>query len=266
MSKIPAYYIPHGGGPCFFMDWNPPNTWHDLGAWLGSHAAALPEKPRAVLYFSAHWEEPQFTLLTTPKPALYYDYYDFPPHTYDLHWPAPAADLRERVRELTGKAGLNLAEDSTRDYDHGVFVPGLLAFPQADVPVAQISLKRGLDPREHLALGRALAPLRHEGVLFVGSGMSFHNMRVFRFGSNELIPGSEEFDTWLTETVCHTSPAEREERLAHWEQAPGARFAHPREEHLIPLMVIAGSAQGASGSMAWHGRAMGAPLSAYELG
>ena len=81
MSKIPAYYIPHGGGPCFFMDWNPQDTWDALGTWLGSFAAALPEKPRAVLFFSAHWEEPEFTLLTTPKPDLYYDYYDFPPHT-----------------------------------------------------------------------------------------------------------------------------------------------------------------------------------------
>ena len=266
MSKIPAYYIPHGGGPCFFMDWNPPDTWDALGAWLGSYAAALPEKPRAVLFFSAHWEEPEFTLLTTPKPDLYYDYYDFPPHTYDLHWPAPAADLRERVRQLASGAGLNLAENSDRGYDHGVFVPGLLAFPQADMPVAQISLKRGLDPREHLALGRALAPLREEGVLFVGSGMSFHNMRAFRYGSNEPIPGADAFDAWLTETVCHASPAEREEGLAHWAQAPEARFAHPREEHLMPLMIIAGSAPGASGRLAWHGRAMGAPLSAYELG
>ena len=174
--------------------------------------------------------------------------------------------MKGRVRQLTSDAGLKLAEDNVRDYDHGVFVPGLLAFPQADMPVAQISLKRGLDPREHLAIGRALAPLREDGVLFVGSGMSFHNMRAFRYGSNEPIPGADVFDAWLTETVCHTNPAEREERLAHWAQAPEARFAHPREEHLIPLMIIAGSAPRSPGSLAWHGRAMGAPLSAYELG
>ena len=162
-------------------------------------------------------------------------------------------------------AGMPLAEDPTRDFDHGVFVPGLLMYPQAQVPTLQISLRRGLDPQEHLALGRALAPLRDEGVLLVGSGMSFHNMRAFRYGDNTPIEGAEVFDEWLADAVCNPNAAGRNAALAEWEKAPGARFAHPREEHLIPLMVIAGAAGAAQGRLAWHGRAMGAPLSAFSF-
>lgn len=265
MARMPAYYIPHGGGPCFFMDWTPPDTWRELGAWLGAFPAELPERPKALLVFSAHWEEPRFTLLGTPSPALYYDYYDFPPHTYELRWPAPPApELSPRIRELLGDAGIPLATDERRDFDHGVFIPGKLAFPGADIPTAQISLQRGLDPAAHFALGEALAPLREEGVLFVGSGMSFHNMRAFRGGDNIPIPGADEFDAWLTASVA-LDAAQRKERLLRWEEAPNARFAHPREEHLLPLMIVAGAAKAEPGRLAFHGRAMGAPLSAYAF-
>ncbi|MFC4679014.1 DODA-type extradiol aromatic ring-opening family dioxygenase [Desulfovibrio legallii] len=264
MPAMPAYYVPHGGGPCFFMDWNPPDTWKKLGAWLRAIPAALPRRPKAQVVISAHWEAPRFTLLTTPDPDLLYDYYDFPPHTYDLHWPAPAApELFERVRGLLRGAGLALDEDDRRGFDHGVFIPGLLSFPQADMPTVQISLRQGLDPEEHLALGRALAPLRDADVLLVGSGMSFHNMRAFRYGDNMPIPGAEAFDRWLVESVCDLPPTARNQRLARWTEAPGARFAHPREEHLLPLMVLAGAA--GQGRLAFHGRAMGAPLAGFAL-
>ncbi|SDF58102.1 DODA-type extradiol aromatic ring-opening family dioxygenase [Desulfovibrio legallii] len=264
MPTMPAYYVPHGGGPCFFMDWNPPDAWTELGAWLRSIPAQLPRRPKAQLVISAHWEAPRFTLLTTPAPELYYDYYDFPPHTYALQWPAPAApELFGRVRSLVRGAGIALDEDDRRGFDHGVFIPGLLSFPQADLPTLQISLRQGLDPEEHLALGRALAPLRNEDVLLVGSGMSFHNMRAFRYGDNAPIPGADDFDQWLTESVRDLPPQERNRRLARWKEAPGARFAHPREEHLLPLMVLAGAA--GPGSLAFHGRAMGAPLAGFAL-
>jgi len=266
MARMPAFYIPHGGGPCFFMDWTPPDTWTALGQWMRSIPASLPQRPKAQLVFSAHWEGRDFTLLSTSAPGLYYDYYDFPPHTYELQWPAPPApELFDRVRQCMRGAGLTLAEDAGRDFDHGVFVPGLLMFPQADVPTLQISLRRGLDPAQHLALGAALAPLRDEGVLFVGSGMSFHNMRAFRYGDNVPIAGAENFDGWLAETVLDADCDRRNAALAQWEKAPGARFAHPREEHLIPLMVIAGAAGQTPGKLAWHGRAMGAPLSAFSF-
>lgn len=265
MARMPAYYIPHGGGPCFFMDWTPPDAWTALGAWLGAFPSELPERPRALLVLSAHWEEAEFTLLSNPAPGLYYDYYGFPPHTYELLWPAPPAPgLFPRIRGLMAPAGLKLAEDDRRDFDHGVFVPGKLAFPRADIPTLQISLKRGLNPAAHFALGQALAPLRDEGVLFLGSGMSFHNMRAFRGMDNNPIPGGDDFDAWLKASLA-LEAEERKQRLLSWEDAPRARFAHPREEHLIPLLVIAGSAGTAPGRRVFHGRAMGAPLAAFAF-
>lgn len=267
MAKTPLYYIPHGGGPCFFMDWSPPDTWTALAEWLGSFPGTLKSPPVALLFISAHWEEPEFTLAANPTPALLYDYYDFPPHTYELAWPAPAAPhLFPRVQELLAPAGIPLVLDGKRDFDHGVFVPGILSYPRADLPVLQISLRRGLNPAAHIALGKALAPLREEGVLFIGSGMSYHNMRAFRYGDNTPIPGADIFDTWLTRTVCEFDQETREERLVHWAMAPGARDAHPREEHLIPLMVIAGAAGPDTGRRDFSCRAMGAPLSAYRFG
>ena len=141
---MPAFYIPHGGGPCFFMDWVPPDTWNALGGWMRSIPATLPQQPKAQIVFSAHWEQQEFTLLTTRTPGLYYDYYDFPPHTYELQWPAPPApELFDQVRQCMRSAGLPLAEDTTRDFDHGVFVPGLLMYPEAQMPTLQISLRRG---------------------------------------------------------------------------------------------------------------------------
>ena len=123
MAATPAYYIPHGGGPCFFMDWTPPDTWKALGAWLSEFPLELPERPKALLFFSAHWEERQFTLLTNSSPELYYDYYDFPPHTYELRWPAPPApDLLSRIRSLLSATGIIFDSDEQRDFDHGVFI------------------------------------------------------------------------------------------------------------------------------------------------
>ena len=267
MTQAPLFYIPHGGGPCFFMDWTPPDTWSALAGWMRALPQTLKAPPKALLFISAHWEEPEFTLAANPAPSLFYDYSHFPPHTYELTWPAPAAtDLFARVQELAAGAGIPLVLDTERDFDHGVFIPGLLFYPQANVPVLQVSLRRGLNPDAHIALGKALAPLREDGVLFVGSGMSYHNMRAFRYNDNTPIPGADVFDTWLTQTVCECSPEAREERLSQWATAPGARAAHPREEHLIPLMVLAGAAGKESGHLEFSCRAMGAPLSAYRFG
>src|SRR6185312_5881009 len=163
----------------------------------------------------------------------------FPPESYEITWPAPGEPaLAQRVRSLLAAAGFESAENAERGFDHGTFVPLKLAYPNADVPTVQLSLKKGLDPKEHLAMGRALQPLRDEGVFIVGSGMTFHNLRAF--GDPRSRPVSEAFDAWLREAA--TLPArERDERLAHWASAPAARLAHPREEHLLPLMVIAGA-------------------------
>jgi len=266
-ARLPAIYLPHGGGPCFFMDWNPRGMWDPMGAYLSQIPELLPARPKALLIISAHWEEPVFTVQTKPAPELLFDYYGFPEHTYQLKWPAPGSpDLAARVRALAGEAGIATAGDSARDYDHGVFIPMLLAFPDAGIPTIQLSLKQGLDPDEHLALGRALAPLRDEGVLIIGSGLSFHNLRrlMQRETGGEIRHVSHDFDAWLQEV----SQGDRN-RLTEWETAPNARICHPREEHLLPLMVAAGAAGDDAFSMPYHEDSLGPTgiaVSAFHFG
>jgi aromatic ring-opening dioxygenase catalytic subunit (LigB family) len=194
---------------------------------------------------------------------MLYDYYGFPPESYTITWPAPGHPaLAARVRKLLEGAGFQTAANDERGYDHGTFVPLKLTYPDADVPVVQLSLKSGLDPEEHLAMGRAIAPLRDEGVFIVGSGMSYHNLRAF---GPQAKPVSEAFDAWLREAAT-AEPAERDRLLARWASAPSAREAHPREEHLIPLMVIAGAAGADRGTRAYDGTLVGLRLSAYHYG
>lgn len=235
-----------------------------LAAYLRSVEAVPRQPPKALLVVSAHWEEAVPTVMSAAKPPMLYDYYGFPPESYTLTWPAPGApQLAARVRELLQAAGMSHAEDAQRGYDHGTFVPLKLTYPAAEVPAAQLSLLRSLDPRAHLALGRALAPLRDEGVFIVASGMSFHNMR--GFGNPRAAALSQEFDAWLRDAMSQDA-TERDARLERWDQAPGARMAHPREEHLLPLMVAAGAAGADQGTAAFHGRMMGAQLSAFHFG
>ena len=237
----PTFFIPHGGGPCFFME-DPHGTWTGMEAFLRSLPARLPERPAAILVISGHWEIDGFSFTGAAKPNLIYDYYGFPPHTYQLRYDVPGApEIAREAASLLEEEGLMAGIDSSRGLDHGVFVPLKVAFPAADVPIVQMSLQRRLDPALHLAAGRALAPLREEGVLIVGSGMSFHNMRAY--GNPLATEPSTSFDRWLGESVSLEGKA-RAARLARWEQAPAARLSHPREEHLLPLMVAAGAAEG----------------------
>ena len=265
-ERQPTIYIPHGGGPCFFMEWTmgPPDTWDAMGTWLRGLGTTLPGTPRALLVISAHWEAPRFSVTTKPTPTLLYDYSGFPPHTYELEWPAPGApDVAARVGELLGAAGVEVGENEQRGLDHGVFIPLKLTYPDAAIPTLQLSLRRGLDPAEHLAIGRALAPLRDEGVLIIGSGMSYHNMRAF----NRPVADhpSAIFDAWLDETI-QAEPEARDARLTAWETAPSARDAHPREEHLLPLMVVAGAAGTDRGSTIFRDHVMSATVSAHRFG
>jgi aromatic ring-opening dioxygenase catalytic subunit (LigB family) len=223
------------------------------------------EAPQAVLVVSAHWEEGAPTVMTSPHPPMYYDYGGFPPEAYKITWPAPGSPaLANQTRELLARAGFATAEDPERGFDHGAFTPLKQAFPDAKIPTLQLSLKEGLDAVEHLAIGRALAPLREAGVFIVGSGDSFHNMRAFR-GGPSAYPKSVEFNTWLDSVVTGTA-AERESSLAEWASAPQARFCHPREEHLLPLMVVAGAAGGDPGSVTWRGSFMGSQQTGYHFG
>ncbi len=261
---LPTLFIPHGAGPCFFMDWTrgPADTWDKTAAWLKGLMADLPERPKAILVVSGHWEEPVFTVGSSPRPPMLFDYYGFPEETYRLRFDAPGSpELADRVRELLETAGHSTAAAVERGYDHGVFVPLLLATPDADIPVVQLSLRADLDPAAHLAAGRALAPLRDEGVLIVGSGMSWHNMRGF---SPAFTAKSQAFDAWLGDVIA--DPTHRDEDLRHWDQGPYAREAHPREEHLAPLFVAAGAAQGEPGRVAFRDVAMDVALSGYAFG
>ena len=242
MMRQPVFYIPHGGGPCFFMD-DPAGTWTGMEAFLRTLPSRLPERPRAILMISGHWEsEGRFLFTGSAKPDLLFDYYGFPQHTYELRYDAPGEpEIAARALDLMEKAGLPAGLDTGRGLDHGVFVPLKVAFPDADIPVIEMSLDRHLDPALHIGAGRALAPLRDEGVVIVTSGMSFHNMR--GYGDARFTEPSEHFDHWLSESVA-LEPAARDERLRAWESAPGARQSHPREEHLIPLFIAAGAADG----------------------
>jgi aromatic ring-opening dioxygenase catalytic subunit (LigB family) len=261
---LPTLFIPHGAGPCFFMEWTrgPADTWDKTAIWLKGLVAGLPERPKAILVVSGHWEEPVFTMGSSPAPPMLFDYYGFPEETYRLRFDAPGSPaLAKRVRALLGAAGLPTAEDPARGYDHGVFVPLKLVTPEADIPVVQLSLRADLDPEAHLAAGRALAPLRDEGVLIVGSGMSWHNMRGF---SPAFTAKSQAFDDWLAEAL--TDPVRRDEAIRHWDQAPYAREAHPREEHLAPLFVAAGAAEGEPGRQTFKDVAMDVAISGYAFG
>lgn len=236
--RQPSLFIPHGGGPCFFMP-DPAGLWTGLEAYLAGIAASLPERPRAILIVTGHWETRGFALAGAARPALIYDYYGFPAHTYDLRYDAPGDPaLAARAAGLLADAGLPGAVDPAHGWDHGVFVPLKVAFPEADIPVVAMSVDKSLDPALHIAAGRALAPLRDEGVLIVGSGMSFHNMRGYR--DPRFTAPSQAFDTWLTGAVAAVPPA-RDGLFADWANAPAGRLSHPREEHLIPLMVAAGA-------------------------
>ena len=262
----PTFFVNHGGGPCFFLDPGPMrNAWSELEEYLHGFTGTLDEQPRAVLVVSGHWEEARPTVNAGAAPPLLFDYGGFPEHTYRLTWPAPGDPaLAARVRDLLGRASIESGADERRGWDHGVFVPLKVMFPEADIPTVQLSLKRGLDPEAHLGIGHALAPLREEGVLIVGSGQSYHNMHGFMGGSRRADPDAEAFDAWLREAMADGNTRDRS--LMAWEQAPGARQAQPREDHLLPLMVAAGAASGEPGRTAFHGHALGKPISGFRFG
>lgn len=265
-ERQPVLFIPHGGGPCFFMDWNPSDTWVGMGEFLKGVAATLPQQPRAIVLVSAHWMAPQFSITGTARPELIYDYYGFPAHTYELTYPAPGEpQLARQVAQLLEGHGVSAQVDPERGFDHGVFIPLKVAFPGADIPVIQFSLRNDLDPQGHIEAGRALESLRDQNVLIVGSGMSFHNMRAY--GDPRFTSISAEFDDWLTKAV-ESPKAQRESLLQDWTQAPNAHLCHPRggEEHLIPLLVAAGAGNDSAGQRIYSERVMQTVISAYRFG
>lgn len=243
----------------------PADLWDGMKAYLRGLPATLEEQPRAILIISGHWLTRRPTLNVAEQPTLLYDYYGFPEHTYHLTYPvAGAASLAPRVQALLAEAGLATDMEARRGLDHGVFIPLKVSYPEADIPVLQLSLQQDLDPAQHLAIGRALAPLRDEGVLIIGSGMSYHNLSHFGPGPGD--NDAEQFDTWLNETLTQVPAARREQRLIDWEAAPGGRASHPTSEHLIPLMVAVGAAHDAPGTREYNERLLGKLISGFRFG
>ena len=206
-------------------------------------------RPSAIVLVSAHWECTRPTLTSGAAPGLIYDYGGFPEETYRLQYPAPGApDLAERTGQMLHEAGFEPELDSDRGFDHGMFIPLLLMYPDASIPVIQLSLLSSLDPHTHIEMGAAIAPLVGDDVLILGSGFTFHNMNAF--GPTHPVTGgdpeNEAFEDWLGNTCTNDelSEAERTQLLSEWAKAPGARWCHPREEHLLPLHVCYGAGGG----------------------
>ncbi|KAL3780789.1 hypothetical protein ACHAW5_004902 [Stephanodiscus triporus] len=268
-ARMPTYYISHGGGPWPWMsDWR--EMFKNLSASLVRMTRDIPRRPKAILMISGHWEEDDsFAVMTSANPPMHYDYSGFPPETYEVVYPAPGSpELAARAAGLIAGAGLPVRCDDVRGYDHGCFVPAHVMYPDASVPIFQVSLRRGYDPGEHVALGRALAPLRDEGVLIVGSGLSYHNMRTMMRAPEEARVPSEEFDIWLGRVMAKP-PAERTADLLNWESsAPHARDCHPREDHLAPIWVAVGAAEDDVATRTYRDEDLfgGITASSYRLG
>ncbi len=186
-ERLPTYFISHGGGPWPWIKDLLPGDASILEASLQDMPGQVGTTPRAVLVVSGHWEAPEFTVQTHPNPPMFYDYGGFPEFTYHIQYPAPGSpEVAARVGQLLEATGIPVRADGARGFDHGVFAPLYVMYPNAEVPVLQLSLKRGYDPSTHLAVGRALAPLRDEGVLIVGSGLSYHNLGNFGAGATPI--------------------------------------------------------------------------------
>lgn len=236
-------YIPHGGGPLPLLG----DPGHGEMIDLLKDLAQKIERPQTIVVISAHWEERVPTITAQANPPLIYDYFGFPPEAYRITYPALGnPELAEALRKALEDGGFTPKLDTRRGFDHGLFVPLTIMYPNADIPCVQLSLVQGLDSETHLRLGKALRSLKNQNLLILGSGFSFHNISEFFNGedSHHGDPRNDAFQTWLVQTCGSSSlsPAERWERLASWEKAPHARYCHPREEHLLPLHVCYGAA------------------------
>jgi len=249
MSRMPSLYIPHGGGPSFFMTGERKQRYQATENFLRDIQKFLPERPAAILIVTAHWETSITSFTGGENPSLIYDYYGFPPETYTLQYPANGApELAQHAAHLMVESGIPAVVDPDYGWDHGVFIPLKVMFPQADIPVVAMSLHQSLDPHLHSHIGRSLSPLRDEKILIVGAGMSYHNLGNFV----QQAPASYAFHDWLDQAV-DGDWAQRCEQLANWHHAPGGLASHPREEHLLPLMVASGAGSDAPGKSIWRG-------------
>lgn len=238
-----ALFLSHGGGPMPLLG----DAGHQEMVSCLEHIASVIPKPDALVVVSAHWEEHLPTITSGATPSLIYDYYGFPEESYDIRYPcAGEPAIARKVHKLLSDSGVQSELDEERGFDHGLFVPLKIMYPKANIPCVQLSLVGTLDPQEHIEVGRALRSLSLDNVMLIGSGFSFHNMKAFfrpdALESREL---NYSFEEWLLKTCRNSdySEQQRKKMLARWADAPGARFCHPREEHLLPLHVCYGVAQ-----------------------
>eukprot|EP00299_Pterocystis_sp_00344_P005881 c17625_g1_i1.p1 GENE.c17625_g1_i1~~c17625_g1_i1.p1 ORF type:complete len:284 (+),score=50.32 c17625_g1_i1:79-852(+) len=244
-----------------------------LTSYLREAAKNIPP-PTAIVVVSAHWEEAQPTIMSHPNPSLYFDYYGFPQEAYRLKYPAPGSpELAARLQTLINAhfskvpkfSKVQAQLDNKRGFDHGMFIPLMLMYPNADIPCVQLSLVNNLNPELHIELGKAIKSLREDGVLIFASGLSFHNMRAFFSGDSNTLVKSTQFDEWL-KASCQRPSVERFQELSNWANAPQARFCHPREEHLIPLFVAAGAAEDDGCEIVYNDELLGSKVSAIQFG
>jgi aromatic ring-opening dioxygenase catalytic subunit (LigB family) len=265
-TRLPTYFLSHGGGPWPYLDGPFRRAFDQLEQSLVDIRRELRDAPRAVLVISGHWEEDGFAISSAEEPGMVYDYSGFPEHTYHIRYKAPGSpELAGRVQELLRGGGIDARLDPERGYDHGTFTVMKPLYPEEDIPVVQLSIDRRYDPALHLQLGRLLAPLRDEGVLIIGSGLSYHNLAR---RDRAAIEPSQAFDAWLQETLVASAPEERTPRLLDWERAPLARAAHPQEDHLIPLMAAVGAAEGEPATVVYHQKDLfgGMTASSFRFG
>eukprot|EP00026_Physarum_polycephalum_P011974 Phypoly_transcript_12227.p1 GENE.Phypoly_transcript_12227~~Phypoly_transcript_12227.p1 ORF type:complete len:279 (+),score=55.45 Phypoly_transcript_12227:262-1098(+) len=244
-TRMPTVFVSHGGGPVFFMDSQPGDRIHDMAKGsdpvksverLAKQLGA--EKPSAIVCVTAHWEGSHKVQVSggAEYTKLLYDYGGFPDYTYKIEYKAPAhPQLAKRITELLRNKGIASDLDKTRGWDHGVFVPLKVMYPSADIPLVAISILQSYDPQTHINIGKALAPLRDEGVLIVGSGYATHNFGGAPLAKNQFVDAA-------SDAITNATPEQREKIFVEWEKLPGARDAHRQEDHLMPLHVVLGAA------------------------
>ena len=242
MSSLPSLFVSHGAPDLVVSG-------HRAAQFLTELGQALP-RPEAILIVSAHWERPGLAITTNPAPSTIHDFMGWPSELYEVRYPATGAPwLSGEVSDLLANAGLTVTPDPHRGFDHGAWVPLHLAFPSANIPVAQLSLVRGASAREHFEIGLALAPLREEGVLIIGSGSAVHNLRMLAPEGTSPPDWATAFDVWLAEAIARRDLADL---CAFPERPKEARLAHPTPEHLLPLFVALGAGWAANRSSRLH--------------
>ncbi len=265
--KLPTYFVSHGGGPWPYMSGEFRSAMTQLEQSLLSMRRELGDVPKAALVVTGHWEERGLAVSSGEKPGMVYDYYGFPDYLYHVKYAAPGSpELARRVQDLLLAAGINARSDPARGFDHGTFSVMKPLYPEETLPIVQLSIDASFDPALHLRMGRALAPLRAEGVVIIGSGLSFHNLRLMRDSTG--YEASRQFDAWLHSSLTEASSEKRADRLTHWRDAPAARIAHPREDHLLPLMTVVGAAWEEPGETTYHEQAFfgGLTVSSFRFG